>query len=157
MAAVQERREPVLGPCGEAHHFLALGDHRPQVAHCFRWNPHPFEHADRVELCQGEGRFLVGLDLHSGDEGDVGRMYGDERMDVRGDHIMEQVGVDGHFDHYSIGGQQEFLGPGFELVVGDGLRAKNDLHLGIDPDGDKISFVDVEPDETGWREHVILL
>jgi hypothetical protein len=50
-----------------------------------------------------------------------------------------------------------FLRPGFELVVGDSLRAKDDLLLGIDSHSHKISFVDINPDETVGRWHITLL
>jgi hypothetical protein len=81
----------------------------------------------------------------------------DERVDAWCDDIVEQVSVNGHLDHHGIRGQQVFRCPGIELDVGNGLRAKNDLLLGIDPHGDEISLVDVEADETGWRAHMILL
>ena len=55
-----------------------LGDRCPQAADRLWWNPNALQHANRVELCQGEGRFLVGLGLHSGEEGDVGRMDGNQ-------------------------------------------------------------------------------
>ena len=53
-----------------------------RLAHRFGRDPDAFQHTDRVELGQGQSRFFIGLDLDPGDQGDVGWVNGDDRMDV---------------------------------------------------------------------------
>ena len=146
--AVQESVEAVLSLCGEAGHLGALSDENAQIADLLRRDPDAHEQAFGEQASEVGSSDLVGHDLGTSDQGNVGRMDDSHGVDVGQQLIINLPGVGGHFDHHGIAWREGLLDPGFEVGELDALGTKQRVEIGIHAEGDQVVFVDVETDET---------
>lgn len=71
-------------------------------------------------------------------------MDGDDRVNVRQQRVIKQVGIGHHLQHLRIGWGEPAQGPGFQLLIGNALRAENDLSLSVEPHRHEVTLMDIQ-------------
>ena len=148
LEAVQDRVQAVFGSGAQAHHLPAFGHQCALVPDLLRRDPDSGQQTPGVQPGQHQRVFLVGLDLSSGDQRHVRGMDDGDRMHQVNQHIVDFVGIGGHFEDDGVVWGQMFLSPACHLAVGNSLRPEDLLKISIDACGDEVAFVDIETDET---------